>query len=680
MAIFHMNFSNISAGKGRSAVASASYRSGEKLYSEMENKTYFYDRSIMPESFILLPENAPEWAKDRQKLWNEVEAVDRKVNSRYAKEFNVALPIELSEDEQKELLTEYVQKTFVDKGMVADVAIHRDHDENPHAHVMLTNRPFNADGSWGQKAKKEYILDENGNKTYTANGHARSRKIWLVDWDKVGKVEEWRKAWADHVNSVFQEKNIDERISEKTLEAQGINDIATQHVGVTGNRDERAEFNKLVLENRQHKAELENLDEKINNELKVKQLKNFYSFNEKKVIAELSKELHTFIDLEHLEEKNKMLFNWKNSVLIKQIVGKDVSEELNKVSRQEFSLDNANRLIDKVVDRSIKAMYPTVDSNAFSIPEKRQLIRETESENKVFTGAELDDRLSMIRADSLNRQIVALTKRPFTSLTMLSKQEKYHIDNINNVLAYQGYSYENIEMSHGKILRNYESEEFSKELDIIQRSLKQISSIEEVRKIVEQQYSVVLGTIFPDSELNKLSLVEKEKTYNAVIYFNPTIKKLTQSELENIVKEPPILFSTKEHNQGLSYLAGRIRLEDINNKHLTRVLKFEGTKKLFIGEAKADKNIDPELLKEATNRNDKQSYKNEFYRDKNMENYQSVAYSDTSPAEYMNRLFSGVLISVLYNNENQHKKGLEEVEWDMERKHREHTKTGGLSR
>lgn len=270
MAIFHMNFSNISAGKGRSAVASASYRSGEKLYSEMENKTYFYDRSVMPESFILLPENAPEWAKDRQKLWNEVEAIDRKVNSRYAKEFNVALPIELSEDEQKELLTEYVQKTFVDKGMVADVAIHRDHDENPHAHVMLTNRPFNADGSWGQKAKKEYILDENGNKTYTANGHARSRKIWLVDWDKVGKVEEWRKAWADHVNSVFQEKNIDERISEKTLEAQGINDIATQHVGVTGNRDERAEFNKLVLENRQHKAELENLDEKINNELKVK--------------------------------------------------------------------------------------------------------------------------------------------------------------------------------------------------------------------------------------------------------------------------------------------------------------------------------------------------------------------------------------------------------------------------
>ncbi|GMA70847.1 hypothetical protein GCM10025879_20940 [Leuconostoc litchii] len=101
MAIFHMNFTNISAGKGRSAIASASYRSGEKLYSEMEDKCYFYVRDILPESFILAPEHAPVWANNREKLWNEVETKDRKVNSRYAKEFNVALPIELNEQEQK---------------------------------------------------------------------------------------------------------------------------------------------------------------------------------------------------------------------------------------------------------------------------------------------------------------------------------------------------------------------------------------------------------------------------------------------------------------------------------------------------------------------------------------------------------------------------------------------------
>ncbi|MGJ3715849.1 MobA/MobL family protein, partial [Pediococcus damnosus] len=109
MAIFHMSFSNISAGKGRSAIASAAYRSGEKLFDDKEGRHYFYARSVMPESFILTPKNAPEWASDREQLWNEVEKKDRKSNSRYAKEFNVALPVELSESEQKELLTKYVQ-------------------------------------------------------------------------------------------------------------------------------------------------------------------------------------------------------------------------------------------------------------------------------------------------------------------------------------------------------------------------------------------------------------------------------------------------------------------------------------------------------------------------------------------------------------------------------------------
>lgn len=147
--------------KGRSAIASAAYRSGEKLFDDKEGRHYFYARSVMPESFILTPKNAPAWASDREQLWNEVERKDRRANSRYAKEFNVALPVELIEDEQKELLTKYVQENFVDEGMVADVAIHRDHPDNPHAHVKLTNRPFNSDGTWGIKSKKQYILDEN---------------------------------------------------------------------------------------------------------------------------------------------------------------------------------------------------------------------------------------------------------------------------------------------------------------------------------------------------------------------------------------------------------------------------------------------------------------------------------------------------------------------------------------
>ncbi|KGO32362.1 hypothetical protein Q757_01435 [Oenococcus alcoholitolerans] len=188
MAIFHISFSNISAGKNRSAIASAAYRSGEKLFDDKEGKSYFYERSVRPESFILTPDNAPKWASDRQQLWNQVERKDRKANSRYAKEFNVALPVELSQAEQKALLTKYVQANFVNSGMVADVAIHRDHPDNPHAHVMLTNRPFNSDGSWGLKAKTQYIKDENGKQLLTKSGFPKQRKIWLVDWDKKKKL------------------------------------------------------------------------------------------------------------------------------------------------------------------------------------------------------------------------------------------------------------------------------------------------------------------------------------------------------------------------------------------------------------------------------------------------------------------------------------------------------------
>ncbi|WP_186422021.1 MobQ family relaxase, partial [Oenococcus oeni] len=259
-------FSNISAGRGRSAIASAAYRSGEKLFDQREGKSYFFARSVMPESFILIPKNAPEWVNDREKLWNEVERKDRKSNSRYAKEFNVALPVELSESEQKTLLTNYVQENFVDSGMVADVAIHRDHPDNPHAHVMLTNRPFNPDGTWGLKSKRENILDENGNKTYTGNSRfPRSRKVWLVDWDKKEKINQWRHNWATSVNQVLAQKNLSDQVSEKSFAGQGIDAVPTQHIGINSKRYERRAFNQQVKEQRKAQAKYHNLDEKIRN-------------------------------------------------------------------------------------------------------------------------------------------------------------------------------------------------------------------------------------------------------------------------------------------------------------------------------------------------------------------------------------------------------------------------------
>uniref|UniRef100_UPI000A7DBA7D MobQ family relaxase n=1 Tax=Lacticaseibacillus saniviri TaxID=931533 RepID=UPI000A7DBA7D len=425
MAIFHMSFSNISAGKGRSAIAGASYRSGEKLFDQKEGRSYFYARSVMPESFILTPKNAPEWASDREKLWNEVERKDRRANSRYAKEFNVALPVELSEDEQKKLLTKYVQENFVDEGMVADVAIHRDHPDNPHAHVMLTNRPFNPDGTWGLKSKRENILDENGNKTYTGNSRfPRSRKVWLVDWDKKEKINQWRHNWAASVNQALEQKNIPDRISEKSFVEQGIADTPMQHEGINSKRHERKAFNQQVKNYRKSKASYKNMQEKVVNRGHLDSLSKHFSFNEKKVVKELSHELKTYISLESLDDKRRMLFNWKNSTLIKHAVGEDVTKQLLTINQQESSLKKADELLNKVVDRTTKKLYPELDFEQTTAAERRELIKETNSEQTIFKGSELNERLMNIRDDLLVRQLLTFTKRPYVGWKLLMQQEK----------------------------------------------------------------------------------------------------------------------------------------------------------------------------------------------------------------------------------------------------------------
>lgn len=675
MAIFHMNFSNISAGKGRSAIASASYRSGEKLYSEMEGKSYFYAKNVMPESFILAPKHAPSWANDREKLWNEVEAKDRKVNSRYAKEFNVALPVELSAQEQKELLIAYVQENFVNEGMVADIAIHRDHLENPHAHVMLTNRPFNDDGTWGIKSKKKYILDEQGHKTYTGTSkYPKSRKIWLVDWDKKEKVEGWRQAWANSVNRVFEQKNMPDRISEKTLDEQGIDRIATQHVGVSGKKHEREKFNQQVFDHDKHVAQLKNVDEKIHRERRMQTLQQHLSFSEKRSISQLSKELQTFINLEHLDDKKRLLFNWKNSLLMKQAVGEDITKQLLTINHQEQSLIQANELIDQVVNRTINKIYPEVDIAQTTIAERRELIRETDSESTIFTEKELTDRLAIIRTDILNKEILTFTKRPYVSWLVLVNQEERTKNDMIEILSQKGYQFADIERSKGSIVRNFTDKEQVR----LERGRKDLEVTHAIQKIVQAQYEGVLKKTFPEIDLAHLPMVDQEKIYTAIVYFNPALKQLSKQNFKKLKADPPVQFTTREHQQGLAYLSGTVSLDDIQNKNLVRVLSNEGTKQLFIGESSQDPNLTNEQITQVKRVMAQESELFESYRKENMSDYQSVYYRETTPLDYLGQLFNNTIMKLLYVDEARKKKELKETEWTMEKKKRQHHK--GLSR
>jgi Ti-type conjugative transfer relaxase TraA len=200
MAIYHFHTQSISRGNGRSSTAAAAYRSGTCITDSRTGQVHDYTRKQdVIESAILLPEGAPEAFADRATLWNAVELSEKRKDSRTAREINISLPRELSDAQNWQLARDYVQKEFVDKGMIADVAFHRGHggagEEQPHMHVMLTTREVGPEG-FGYKVR---------------------------EWNAKALLLDWRERWAETCNQRMAELGFDMRIDHRTLESQGIN-------------------------------------------------------------------------------------------------------------------------------------------------------------------------------------------------------------------------------------------------------------------------------------------------------------------------------------------------------------------------------------------------------------------------------------------------------------------------
>ena len=204
-------------------------------------------------SEILLPPNAPPDFQDRGTLWNSVEQIEKACNSQLARELEVALPIELSREEQVRIVRAYCSSQFVSRGMCADFNIHDTGSGNPHAHILLTMRPMDAQGKWLPKSKKEYVLDESGERIRLPSGNFKTRKVDLVDWNSQENAEVWRKAWADLANEFLERNNRPERIDHRSYERQGIDQIPTVHIGVAASQmekkgiaTERGELNRSI--------------------------------------------------------------------------------------------------------------------------------------------------------------------------------------------------------------------------------------------------------------------------------------------------------------------------------------------------------------------------------------------------------------------------------------------------
>ena len=240
MAIYHLCIKIISRGKGKSVVAASAYRSGEKIKNEYDGIVHDFTRKGgIAHTEILLPQNAPQGFLERGTLWNSVEKIEKSKNSQLAREIEVALPKELDREKQINLVREYVKENFVKVGMCADIALHDKNDGNPHCHILLTMRPLNEDKTWGAKSKKEYILDENGEKVKLKNGNYKTRKINTTDWNEQDKAEEWRKAWADITNKYLEENSIQEKVDHRSYQRQGIEQIPTIHLGVSATQMEK---------------------------------------------------------------------------------------------------------------------------------------------------------------------------------------------------------------------------------------------------------------------------------------------------------------------------------------------------------------------------------------------------------------------------------------------------------
>lgn len=240
---FHFSISMISRGKSKSAVASAAYISCEKLTNEWDGVIHdYHNKKGLLHSEIYLPENIPKEFQDRNFLWNSVELNEKASNAQLARNFIIALPKELSFEENKELIIDFIQENFVSKGMIADLAIHDESDEgnnNIHAHIMTTLRPINEKGQWQAKSRKEYILDENGEKIKLKSGNYKTRKVELTDWNDKGNAEKWRENFAKICNQYLEKNNLEKRVDHRSFERQGIEEIPTIHLGASASALER---------------------------------------------------------------------------------------------------------------------------------------------------------------------------------------------------------------------------------------------------------------------------------------------------------------------------------------------------------------------------------------------------------------------------------------------------------
>ena len=299
MAIYHLEAKMVSRGAGRSAVAASAYLSCSRMLNEYDGVQHDYTRKqgLAWQAVFLPPMALPEW-QDREKLWIAVEEAEKTKDSRLAREFVAALPVELSRQQQIALLQNFIREQFVAEGMCADVAIHDTDGHNPHAHILLTVRPLTETGAWQYKTEKEYLCIKDGEergftaaefKSAQAEGWEKQyqykvdkKKVYMAPsqaekygygraskypkstkygrqnpisarWNSEEQLLAWREAWATAANRCLELAGHDSRIDHRSHAERGLEERPTIHEGVVaramekkGIISDRCELNRQI--------------------------------------------------------------------------------------------------------------------------------------------------------------------------------------------------------------------------------------------------------------------------------------------------------------------------------------------------------------------------------------------------------------------------------------------------
>ncbi|HGC8433894.1 TPA: MobQ family relaxase [Streptococcus agalactiae] len=388
----HTHVDIVSRSKGHSVLAKAAYNARDKLQDEYYGKTHDYSKKTdLVFSKIFLPEHIPKEFSNREYLWNEVEKIEKSKNSQLARNLLFELPRELNEQDRIKLISEFIEENFTSKGMIADCNIHNppasDNEEQPHAHILLTLREMDSEGKWKPKCRKEYILDENGEKIKLKSGNYKSRKVNLNDWNEPDKAKEWRENFSKKANEYLARNNIQKRIDPRTFEEQGREELPQIHLGTSsyqmekkGIQTERGNQNRKIvalnLEFRKLKEELSKLTSWIGSLIGSLQVKYDEYKQEKK---------------EEYENKAE-LFNLYEYISIYYDLQGEKARKLNPYA--------SNKKIGADLRRFSKARIYLKDNNLKTIADLQEKISTLQAKNKEISQ---DIKAKTTRIENLNK-------------------------------------------------------------------------------------------------------------------------------------------------------------------------------------------------------------------------------------------------------------------------------------